>query len=157
MARVTVEDCVDKITNRFELVVLSAQRAKQIASGAPLTVERDNDKEAVIALREIAEQTIDLAQMEEEVIAAHSSYKMSESYHEAAESDAEPEYEELVAGDQQDVAVETSEEPSEEEADSGMEAGEAMDLESALEPVENELHEDGSGMSFVDMDENVND
>jgi DNA-directed RNA polymerase subunit omega len=58
MARVTVEDCVVRVPNRFELVLLAAQRAREIASGAPLTVERDDDKNPVIALREIAEDTI---------------------------------------------------------------------------------------------------
>ncbi|MFI3241684.1 MAG: DNA-directed RNA polymerase subunit omega [Alphaproteobacteria bacterium] len=58
MARVTVEDCVDKIPNRYELLMVASQRAKDIASGAPLTVSRDNDKNSVVALREIAEETI---------------------------------------------------------------------------------------------------
>ena len=58
MARVTVEDCVEKIPNRFELVLLAGQRAKNIAAGDPITVPRDNDKNSVIALREIAEQTV---------------------------------------------------------------------------------------------------
>jgi len=58
MARVTVEDCVDKVTNRFELVLASAQRSRQISSGAPLEVERDNDKNTVVSLREIAEEKI---------------------------------------------------------------------------------------------------
>ena len=57
MARVTVEDCVDKVENRFDLVLLAAQRARQISSGAELTVERDNDKNPVVALREIADET----------------------------------------------------------------------------------------------------
>ncbi len=57
MARVTVEDCVDKVPNRFELVTLAAHRAREIASGAPITVARDNDKNPVVALREIAEET----------------------------------------------------------------------------------------------------
>jgi DNA-directed RNA polymerase subunit omega len=60
MARVTVEDCVGLVPNRFELVLLAAQRARDIRSGADLTVEKDNDKNAVIALREIADETIDL-------------------------------------------------------------------------------------------------
>ena len=60
MARVTVEDCVRMVPNRFELVLLASQRARDIRSGAELTVERDNDKNAVIALREIAEEAIDL-------------------------------------------------------------------------------------------------
>ena len=54
MARVTVEDCIDKIPNRYELLMVAAQRAKDIAAGAPLTVDRDNDKNSVVALREIA-------------------------------------------------------------------------------------------------------
>ncbi|AXO15059.1 MULTISPECIES: DNA-directed RNA polymerase subunit omega [Thalassospira] len=59
MARVTVEDCVDKIPNRFELVMLAAQRARNISAGAELTIDRDNDKNPVVALREIAEVTVD--------------------------------------------------------------------------------------------------
>ncbi len=57
MARVTVEDCVDKVPNRFDLVMLAAHRAREIASGSPITVERDNDKNPVVALREIADET----------------------------------------------------------------------------------------------------
>jgi DNA-directed RNA polymerase subunit omega len=58
MARVTVEDCIDKVPNRFELVMLAAHRARSLAAGAPLTIDRDKDKNPVVALREIAEQTI---------------------------------------------------------------------------------------------------
>lgn len=57
MARVTVEDCVDKVPNRFELVMLAAHRAREISAGSPLTVERDNDKNPVVSLREIADET----------------------------------------------------------------------------------------------------
>ena len=57
MARVTVEDCIVHVPNRFELVLLASQRAKQISSGNPLTIERDNDKDAVVSLREIADRT----------------------------------------------------------------------------------------------------
>ena len=60
MARVTVEDCIEKVSNKFELVILAAERAKNISSGSPLTVDRDNDKNPVIALREIATDTIDV-------------------------------------------------------------------------------------------------
>ncbi|MDE0393068.1 MAG: DNA-directed RNA polymerase subunit omega [Rhodospirillales bacterium] len=67
MARVTVEDCVGLVPNRFELVLLAAQRARDIRSGADLTVEKDNDKNAVIALREIAEETIDLETLRHEL------------------------------------------------------------------------------------------
>ena len=57
MARLTVEDCVDKVPNRFELVMLASHRAREIAAGAPITVDRDNDKNPVVSLREIAEET----------------------------------------------------------------------------------------------------
>ena len=68
MARVTVEDCVDKVPNRFELVMLAAHRARSLASGSPLTVERDNDKNPVVALREIAEETLTADQLREAAI-----------------------------------------------------------------------------------------
>lgn len=68
MARVTVEDCVEKVENRFDLVMLAAQRARDIASGSPLTVEKDNDKSPVVALREIAEETVSLGALGESLI-----------------------------------------------------------------------------------------
>jgi DNA-directed RNA polymerase subunit omega len=68
MARVTVEDCVDKIPNRFDLVLLAAQRARQISGGAELTIDRDRDKNPVVALREIAEQTVMPGGLHESVI-----------------------------------------------------------------------------------------
>ena len=68
MARVTVEDCVEEIPNRFELVILAAERAKNIVSGAPLTIDRDNDKDPVIALREIATSNIDVDVLRESQI-----------------------------------------------------------------------------------------
>tara|TARA_B100000959_G_scaffold212378_1_gene223354 strand:+ start:619 stop:963 length:345 start_codon:yes stop_codon:yes gene_type:complete len=68
MARVTVEDCVLKIPNRFKLVMLAAQRARNISAGAGLTVEKDNDKHPVIALREIADETIELNELEESLV-----------------------------------------------------------------------------------------
>jgi DNA-directed RNA polymerase subunit omega len=68
MARITVEDCVTRIPNRFELVMLAAQRARDMSAGAPLTVERDNDKNPVVALREIADDTVDLDHLRYELI-----------------------------------------------------------------------------------------
>jgi DNA-directed RNA polymerase subunit omega len=68
MARVTVEDCVLKVPNRFELVLLAAQRAREITSGAPLTLDRDDDKNPVIALREIAEDTVGLEHLKSSVV-----------------------------------------------------------------------------------------
>lgn len=70
MARVTVEDCVDKIPNRFDLVLLAAHRARNISAGAPLTIERDNDKNPVVALREIAEETVKPDELLESLIAS---------------------------------------------------------------------------------------
>ena len=68
MARITVEDCVEKIPNRFELVMLAAQRARDVSAGAPLLVERDNDKNPVVALREIADDKLDLDHLRYELI-----------------------------------------------------------------------------------------
>src|SRR5580765_55806 len=68
MARVTVEDCVDKVENRFELVLLASHRARMISSGAALTIDRDNDKNPVVALREIADQTVQPDDLKEDLI-----------------------------------------------------------------------------------------
>ncbi len=68
MARVTVEDCVDKIPNRFDLVLFAAQRARQISGGAELTLDRDRDKNPVVALREIADEKVKPAHLKEQVI-----------------------------------------------------------------------------------------
>ncbi|ADH88934.1 DNA-directed RNA polymerase, omega subunit [Ancylobacter novellus DSM 506] len=76
MARVTVEDCIDKVDNRFELVLLAGHRARTIASGSPITVDRDNDKNPVVALREIADETISPEDLREELI--HSLQKFTE-------------------------------------------------------------------------------
>ncbi len=73
MARVTVEDCVDKVPNRFDLVMLAAHRAREISSGAPLTVDRDNDKNPVVSLREIAEETQSADELRERLIEANQS------------------------------------------------------------------------------------
>jgi len=68
MARVTVEDCILQVPNRFELVMLAAQRARAVSAGASLTVDRDNDKNPVVALREIADKSIDLEQLRQSVV-----------------------------------------------------------------------------------------
>ena len=68
MARVTVEDCIDKVENRFELVLLAGHRARMISSGAPITVERDKDKNPVVSLREIADQTVSPEDLKEELV-----------------------------------------------------------------------------------------
>ncbi|MGD1925616.1 MAG: DNA-directed RNA polymerase subunit omega [Paracoccaceae bacterium] len=71
MARVTVEDCIDKVPNRFDLVMLAAHRARTISSGAPITVERDNDKNPVVALREIEDETLTPDDLYEEAVESH--------------------------------------------------------------------------------------
>lgn len=97
MARVTIEDCVDKVPNRFELVLLAAQRARAIYSGAPITVDRDNDKNPVVSLREIAEQGVLPAELREDVITSLQRYSASE--------EDEPSSVLLLAGAKEDEAV----------------------------------------------------
>ncbi len=71
MARVTVEDCVDKVPNRFELVMLAAHRARALATGAPIAVDRDNDKNPVVSLREIADEAVAVDDLREDAIESH--------------------------------------------------------------------------------------
>lgn len=92
MARVTVEDCVLKVPNRFELVMMAARRAREIGSGAPLTVERDNDKFPVVALREIADETVELNALRDSLIRGHQRVQPSE--------DLDEEIVELMEGEQ---------------------------------------------------------
>ena len=95
MARVTVEDCIDKVENRFDLVLLAAHRARTISSGSPITVDRDNDKNPVVALREIAEETVAPDDLKEDLI--HSLQKYVEV--------DEPEQDvPLLSGNDDDVA-----------------------------------------------------
>jgi len=68
MARVTVEDCVEKVPNRFDLVLLASHRSRNIAAGSALTVDRDNDKTPVVALRELAEETLDMGDLRESLV-----------------------------------------------------------------------------------------
>lgn len=88
MARVTVEDCVDKVSNRFDLVLLAAHRARVLASGAPLLVERDNDKNPVVALREIADDTLVTVDVEEDLVV---SLQKQVELDESDDSEAAPE------------------------------------------------------------------
>jgi DNA-directed RNA polymerase subunit omega len=74
MARVTVEDCIDKVDNRFDLVLLASHRARAISSGSPITVDRDNDKNPVVALREIADTTIAPEDVREDLIHSMQKY-----------------------------------------------------------------------------------
>ena len=123
MARVTVEDCVLKVPNRFELVMVAAQRARNLGAGATLTVDRDNDKNPVIALREIAEGTVDLEALENSLI---------RGLQKVVETD-EPESDDLdalgmqqigLAADEVAIAEEVSEDQLHIEGEDGEELGE---------------------------------
>ncbi|UNM06229.1 MAG: DNA-directed RNA polymerase subunit omega [Holosporaceae bacterium] len=75
MARVTVEDCITKVPNRFELVLVASQRVNEISTGAPLTVEKDNDKNSVISLREIADETVSIDSLKEGMIRSFQAHR----------------------------------------------------------------------------------
>ena len=105
MARITVEDCIDKFSSRFELVLVASQRARKLHSGEEPTIERDNDKNTVIALREIADTTISKEEMKENLI---------QEYQTISISDEEQENQELQAPSETDELIEVTEEMSKE-------------------------------------------
>jgi len=134
MARVTVEDCVDKVDNRFELILVASHRARMISSGSKITIERDNDKNPVVALREIAETTVSPGDLKEDLI--HSLQKYVEV------DEAEPEEPLIGTGsasvDFGDTKV-TSEHTTEEELLKGIEG---LALEPREEAPEESREED---------------
>lgn len=138
MARVTVEDCVIKIPNRFDLVMLAAQRARDIAAGSPLTVDRDNDKDPVVALREIADESVALRQLEDSLI--------KELQQKRDEAD-EPEEDEMdLLAIQQELGISVGDAPSAPSAEDS-EDGDELDAagDAQYEDVdEDELAEDPS-------------
>jgi DNA-directed RNA polymerase subunit omega len=101
MARVTVEDCIDKVENRFDLVLLASHRARMISSGAQITIDRDNDKNPVVSLREIAEETVSPGDLKEDLI--HSLQKYVEV--DEPESESVP----LIAGSGESVDADDTE------------------------------------------------
>ena len=119
MARVTVEDCILKIPNRFDLVLLASQRAREITAGTPLTLERDNDKNPVVALREIADSSIDFDNLRQAVI--------SGLQKQVERDEPEEDMMELLASEQNVAGV-----PYE----ASKEAEEEMAVEGETEPVE---------------------
>jgi DNA-directed RNA polymerase subunit omega len=128
MARVTVEDCITHVPNRFDLVMVSAQRAREISSGANLQVERDRDKNPVVALREIADQKLDLPGLEESLI---------KGYQRRVESDSsEEELKELMAEEQKWASAAAA--MAEGMARADEEASEDEDLEEGLEAEDEE-------------------
>jgi DNA-directed RNA polymerase subunit omega len=110
MARVTVEDCVVKIPNRFELVLLAAQRAREITSGAPLSLDRDDDKNPVVALREIAEETVALDHLQDSLV------RGMQKHVEMDEPEEAPELEQTLFGIADPVGPVISENEIDEEA-----------------------------------------
>lgn len=96
MARVTVEDCILEIPNRFELVMVAAQRARKIGTGAALTIDRDNDKNPVVALREIAEKTVSQDELKEDLTASYQKVHLNE--------DDEPNLAELMDAEEKTLA-----------------------------------------------------
>jgi len=102
MARVTVEDCVDKVKNRFDLVLLAAHRGRILSSGAELLVDRDNDKNPVVALREIADGKLDADELEADLIASlqkHNNIEEAEEVAADGEGADEPEFDNLNEAD----------------------------------------------------------
>ncbi len=132
MARVTVEDCILKVPNRFDLVLRAAQRARSISAGTELTVDRDNDKNPVVALREIAEGTVDVDELEEGLIKNMQRHvEIEEPEEDEMDIDA---IEQELSGEVGEAAVETVEKKAAEEG--GDDAGApAEDGEAAPEEV----------------------
>ena len=128
MARVTVEDCIEKIPNRFELVMLATQRARKISSGAPLTIDRDNDKNPVVSLREIADETVELHNLKEEIITGYQRF---------LPHDDEEETIDLMDGEKEWAAKDASSE--DEEGQSEGEGEETAEASSDEEPDLNDL------------------
>jgi DNA-directed RNA polymerase subunit omega len=129
MARVTVEDCVLKVPNRFKLVLLAAQRAREITSGAPLSLDRDDDKNPVVALREIADETVGLAHLEDSLV------RGMQKHVEMDEPEEAPELEQTLFGIADPVGAVIGEDEIDEEA------------------VEGELDEDMLSVADEDEDE----
>jgi DNA-directed RNA polymerase subunit omega len=153
MARVTVEDCVVKVPNRFELVLLAAQRAREITSGAPLTVDRDDDKNPVIALREIADETVGLDHLKDSLV------RGMQKHVEMDEPEEVPELEQTLFGVADPTGSiigenETDEEAVEEELEEDMlavESEDEVDLSGDLSP-EADLQE--ADLQEEEQDEN---
>lgn len=141
MARVTVEDCVVRVPNRFDLVMVASQRARALAMGAPLSVDRDNDKNPVVALREIADGTVSLVMLENELIRGHQ--KITEP------EEPSEEIGELISGEQE--WARTLDEAGGDDLDD-LGADEEGADEEGEEPFEGELDDFGVGNVGGDKD-----
>ena len=144
MARVTVEDCVVKVPNRFDLVLLAAQRAREIASGAPMTVERDDDKNPVIALREIAEETVALDHLRDSLV------RGMQKHVEIDEPEETPDLEQTLFGVIDPTGPVITEDSVDEEA---VEEEIEEDMLAVAEEDDLDLSDDSSPESALDEDE----
>ena len=144
MARVTVEDCVIKVPNRFDLVLLAAQRAREVASGAPLTIERDDDKNPVIALREIAEETIALDHLRDSLV------RGMQKHVEMDEPEEAPDLEQTLFGIADPTGPVIAEDSVDEEA---VEGELEEDMLAVAEENDIDLSDDASPESTLDEDE----
>ena len=140
MARITVEDCIDKFESRFELVLVASNRARKLHSGEIPTVDKDNDKNTVIALREIADETIAIDEMKNNLVEEYQTVSFQEEedlslensnneYENEVQNDLTQETEELIDEDQQDVKQETEESNVDEIVDLTKEADLSHDSE----------------------------
>jgi DNA-directed RNA polymerase subunit omega len=129
MARVTVEDCVTRIPNRFDLVMVAARRSRDILAGAPLAVDRDNDKNPVVALREIADAAINLEGLHDEMVRSYQKHvEVDEPEAELMELTATPEDLSALAGESARPAAGAEDEDEGEDEDEAVEAAdEALD------------------------------
>ena len=136
MARVTVEDCVVKVPNRFELVLVAAQRAREITSGAPLSVDRDDDKNPVVALREIADDTIELDHLQDSLI------RGMQKHIEMDEPEEAPELEQTLFGIADPTGPVISENEIDEEAVDEELEEDLLDVEDEAADIEEEAETD---------------
>ncbi len=122
MARVTVEDCIEKISNRFDLVLVASHRARNIQKGETLSIERDNDKNPVVALREIADQKIDIEKIQDKIISSFQKLKSNDEETPSLDTETEEKLENnsTVIGIEDEMALE----------ESGMQIGTKEDLDS---------------------------
>ena len=155
MARVTVEDCVERIPNRFELVMLAAQRARDISAGAQITVERDNDKNPVVALREVADASIPFDKLTEGIVRGHQRH--------AGMDEPDEEIVDLMAGEEEWLRQTTGADSDAPSSDDETVLSESEDAEAAaddsMDPVHGyddsqaaEVEEIEAGMDVFDDD-----
>ena len=130
MARVTVEDCIDKVKSRFELVMVASQRARKISSGASLLVDRDNDKNPVIALREIAEEKLEVDDLKEELVRNYQRIIESDDTEEVIDSmEGEEEWSKIAASQNEPLYEDEMDVSDEADVDASAEEGEMPSLE----------------------------